>query len=49
MESAFLSTPFDVGGAFGAIGAGILADRTGSPALTCIMMLLLTIPGVGTC
>ncbi|XP_074598840.1 major facilitator superfamily transporter 16 isoform X2 [Brevipalpus obovatus] len=46
MVSAFLSTPFDIGGALGAIGAGILADRTGSPALTCILMLLLTIPGL---
>lgn len=46
MESAYSSTPFDIGGAIGAIGAGIIADRTGAPGLTCIFMLFLTLPGV---
>lgn len=46
MESAFLSTPFDIGGAIGAVGAGIVADKTGAPGLTCIFMLFFTIPGV---
>lgn len=46
MESAFLSTPFDIGGAIGAVGAGIVADKTGAPGLTCIFMLFFTIPGL---
>ena len=44
--SAYMSVPFDIGGIIGSMAAGILADRTGSPALTCIVMLALAIPSL---
>lgn len=46
MKSAFLSTPFDVGGAVGAIGAGMVADKSRCPALTCLAMLVFAFPAV---
>ena len=39
-----LATLFDVGGIFGAIFAGFLADTTNSSAVTCAIMLILSIP-----
>ncbi|XP_066965288.1 LOW QUALITY PROTEIN: glucose-6-phosphate exchanger SLC37A2-like [Macrobrachium rosenbergii] len=43
-ESGNLSTLFDVGGIIGAITAGILRDRTGMPACTCAVMLIMAVP-----
>jgi OPA family glycerol-3-phosphate transporter-like MFS transporter 1/2 len=45
-ETAYLSTPFDLGGIAGAVVAGIVADRTGASGLTCIGMLIFTIPSM---
>lgn len=45
-ESAYLSVPFDVGGMFGAIVAGILSDRFHKSGLICTVMLLLAIPSM---
>lgn len=45
-NSAYMSTPFDVGGILGAIMAGVIADRTGASGLTCIVMLIFAIPSV---
>lgn len=42
--SAYFSTPFDIGGIFGAVIAGIYADRTKASGLTCIVMLVFAIP-----
>lgn len=44
--AAYMSVPFDIGGVIGSMMAGILADRTGSPALTCIVMLVCAIPSL---
>merc|ERR1719430_690990 len=43
-EAAILSTIFDVGGIIGGIIAGTLSDKTGKPASTCAIMLVLAIP-----
>ncbi|XP_069994363.1 glucose-6-phosphate exchanger SLC37A2 [Penaeus vannamei] len=43
-ESANLSTFFDVGGIAGGILAGVLSDKTGMSASTCIVMLIIAIP-----
>eukprot|EP00092_Neocalanus_flemingeri_P038990 GFUD01042444.1.p1 GENE.GFUD01042444.1~~GFUD01042444.1.p1 ORF type:complete len:550 (+),score=95.56 GFUD01042444.1:112-1650(+) len=43
-EAAQLSTFFDMGGIVGAIAAGLLADKSGKPALTCSVMLTMTLP-----
>lgn len=45
-HSAYMSTPFDVGGILGAVVAGIYADRTGASGLTCIVMIFFAIPSV---
>lgn len=45
-QSAYLSVPFDVGGALGAILAGYLSDRYKKSALTCTVMLILAIPAM---
>jgi OPA family glycerol-3-phosphate transporter-like MFS transporter 1/2 len=45
-NSAYLSTPFDVGGILGAILAGVYADRTGASGLTCIVMIIFAIPSL---
>ncbi|XP_037795212.1 glucose-6-phosphate exchanger SLC37A2-like isoform X2 [Penaeus monodon] len=42
--SANLSTFFDVGGIAGGILAGVLSDKTGMSASTCIVMLIVAIP-----
>ena len=47
-ESAYLSTPFDVGGMFGAIIAGYLCDRYKKSGTTCVVMLVLAIPAMLT-
>ena len=44
--SAYMSVPFDLGGILGSVAAGIIADRTGSAALTCIVMLGCAIPSL---
>ncbi|XP_054154974.1 glucose-6-phosphate exchanger SLC37A2-like [Oppia nitens] len=43
-DSAYLSTPFDLGGIIGAIVAGVLVDVTGASALICVVMLIWAIP-----
>jgi len=43
-EAAILSTIFDVGGIIGGIIAGMLSDKTGKPASTCAIMLVMAIP-----
>lgn len=48
-QAAYLSTLYDIGGIFGGILAGRVADLTQSPALTSIIMLSLTLPGVSHC
>lgn len=45
-ESAYLSIAFDVGGIIGGVAAGLISDRTGSSALTCIGFLGLAIPSL---
>lgn len=45
-ESAYLSVPFDIGGAVGAILAGYLSDRYKKSAITCTVMLVLAIPAM---
>ncbi|KAL0858952.1 hypothetical protein ABMA27_011370 [Loxostege sticticalis] len=45
-ESADLSTVFDVGGIIGAITAGLLADRTRSPATVCAAFYVLCAPAL---
>lgn len=45
-KSAYLSVPFDIGGALGAIVAGYLSDRYKKSALTCTVMLLIAIPSM---
>jgi len=45
-DSAYLSVPFDIGGAFGAIVAGVLSDRYRKSGLTCTIMLLMAIPSM---
>ncbi|RWS25679.1 sugar phosphate exchanger 2-like isoform X2 [Leptotrombidium deliense] len=45
-DSAYLSIPFDMGGIVGSILAGLVADKTGASGLTCISMLLLSIPAL---
>uniref|UniRef100_A0A6G1SG22 Sugar phosphate exchanger 2 n=1 Tax=Aceria tosichella TaxID=561515 RepID=A0A6G1SG22_9ACAR len=47
-ESAYLSTPFDVGGMFGAIIAGYLCDRYKKSGTVCVVMLVLAIPAMLT-
>lgn len=43
-----LSTFVDIGGIFGAIFAGLLSDFSNSSAITCAIMLILSIPSVST-
>lgn len=43
-RSADISTAFDIGGIVGAILAGVLSDYTGMSALTCAVMLGLSVP-----
>jgi OPA family glycerol-3-phosphate transporter-like MFS transporter 1/2 len=43
-EAAILSTIFDIGGILGGIIAGLVSDRTGKPASTCGVMLILAMP-----
>ncbi|RWS10522.1 Sugar phosphate exchanger 2-like protein, partial [Dinothrombium tinctorium] len=45
-DSAYLSIPFDLGGIVGSVLAGLVADKTGASGLTCIVMLLLSIPSL---
>lgn len=45
-NSAYLSTPFDVGGVVGAILAGYLSDKYKASGITCNVMLLLAIPSM---
>ncbi|CAG9794617.1 unnamed protein product [Diatraea saccharalis] len=45
-QSGRLSTVFDVGGAAGAIAAGLLADRTRSPATVCAAFYVLAAPAL---
>lgn len=45
-NSAYLSTPFDMGGIFGAITAGFLNDRLGMSASICSLMLFFAIPAM---
>ncbi len=45
-DAANLSTIFDVGGIIGGIIAGFSTDRTGKPAMTCVVMLVAAIPAV---
>ncbi|CAG2164142.1 unnamed protein product [Oppiella nova] len=45
-DSAYLSTPFDLGGIVGAVVAGHLVDKTGASALICSVMLLCAIPSL---
>src|SRR5688572_4384491 len=44
--SAYASVAFDIGCIVGALLAGIFADRTRAPGLTCIVMLILAIPSL---
>lgn len=44
--SAYASVAFDVGGIIGSLLAGIFADRTRAPGLTCIVMLIFAIPSL---
>lgn len=43
-EAAILSTIFDVGGILGGIIAGLVSDKSGKPASTCGVMLVMAIP-----
>ncbi|XP_055374298.1 glucose-6-phosphate exchanger SLC37A2 [Condylostylus longicornis] len=43
-ESAHISTVFDIGGIVGAIAAGMIADATSMPAITCAGMFFLAVP-----
>lgn len=45
-DSAYLSTPFDVGGIFGSIIAGHLSDRYRANGITCTVMLIAAIPSM---
>lgn len=45
-HSAYLSTPFDVGGVVGAILAGWISDKYRANGITCNVMLLLAIPAM---
>lgn len=45
-NSAYASIMFDVGGCLGSIAAGLMADKTGSSALTCIFFLICSIPSM---
>lgn len=45
-SSAYLSTMFDFGGAVGAVAAGIFLDKTGLPAISCSILLALSIPAM---
>ena len=45
-DSAYLSTPFDVGGILGSIMAGWLSDRFKVNGIICNIMLLLAIPSM---
>lgn len=45
-KSAYLSTPFDMGGILGAIVAGYLSDRYKANGITCTVMLVLAIPSM---
>lgn len=45
-DSAYLSTPFDVGGVAGAILAGYFSDSFNANGITCNVMLLLAIPAM---
>ena len=47
-NSAYASIMFDVGGCLGSVGAGLLADRTGCSALTCILFLICSVPSVNS-
>lgn len=44
--SADLSTLFDIGGAVGAVAAGVLSDYSGMSAVTCAGMLSMAVPMV---
>lgn len=45
-DSAYLSTPFDIGGVAGAILAGYFSDAFNANGITCNIMLLLAIPSM---
>ncbi|VDO87260.1 unnamed protein product [Schistosoma mattheei] len=45
-SSADLSAVFDLGGILGGIIAGYVSDSTGSSAITCVVMIALSIPTV---
>jgi len=45
-EAANLSTIFDIGGILGGIIAGIISDKSGNPASTCGIMLVVAIPSM---
>lgn len=45
-DSAYLSTPFDIGGIAGAIMAGYMSDRFKVNGIICNIMLLLAIPSM---
>lgn len=45
-DSAYLSTPFDIGGVAGAILAGYFSDAFNANGITCNVMLLLAIPAM---
>lgn len=45
-DSAYLSTPFDIGGVAGAILAGYFSDAFNANGITCNVMLLLAIPSM---
>lgn len=45
-DSAYLSVPFDIGGAIGAIVAGFLSDKFKKSALICTVMLILAMPSM---
>jgi len=45
-DSAYLSTPFDVGGIVGAILAGHISDKSKASGITCMIMLILAIPSM---
>ncbi|CAG2113477.1 unnamed protein product, partial [Medioppia subpectinata] len=45
-DSAYLSTPFDLGGIVGAVMAGYLVDKTGASALICTVMLVFAVPSL---
>ncbi|VDQ09416.1 unnamed protein product [Trichobilharzia regenti] len=44
--SADLSAVFDLGGIIGGIIAGYVSDTTGASAITCVVLLILSIPTV---